>query len=296
MTSHGGVSTAIRPKVLVVDDDKSTREVIGLRLEARGYQPLLAPDPESARKYVEAHIVNLAIVDIRLQDAANQEDRSGLDFARELMRKLVPGLPVIILTAFPDPDKVNEELQHALKNDLPLQVVAKQDLSRWLEAVDWATRKSPINVGPRTNRDRLKKLIQRLESARKRGEKRLTALDMEELLRRLFLYQDTTLYLRELLPGRSGSGILLVEPNYEGVSGARLVVKSGERRSIETEATNYQRFVEPYILPSATVQIGPPVYTSDWGAMKYVSGRFGRCAGRLRQLLRAPASPARPVA
>jgi len=260
-----------RPVVLVVDDDESVRQVIEIRLKRKGFHPLLAADPETARQHLASHFVSLAIVDLRLRDPANPADRSGLDFALELTQILIRGLPVIILTAYPDLEMIKEALHQTIAG-LPVNVVGKQDGSRWIEAVEWAADRSPINVSLDIDHKRLRQLTRQLETDRQqRGAKRLTAHEIEDLLRRLFRTRKTALRLRQLLPGRSGSGIVLVEPSYEeDIAGAMLVVKYSERQHIEREAENYERFVEPYILPRATIRIGSPVYTRDWGAMKFV--------------------------
>jgi CheY-like chemotaxis protein len=262
-----------RPVVLVVDDEKSVREAIKARLQVNNFHVLLATDPETAREQLEENFVTLAIVDLRLRDPNDPADRSGQELAIELTQTLVLDLPVIILTAYRDLESVNAALQQTAAGHFVI-VVAKQKGAAWIEEVKKAKERSPINVGLQISRPQLRQHIKQMETAtaHKRAKKeQLTVRDMEELLRRLFRNENTSLRLQSLLPGRSDSGIVLVEPSYEEeVIGALLVVKYGERESIKREADNYQRYVEPYILPRATVQIGSPAYTREWGAIKYM--------------------------
>lgn len=255
-----------RPIVLVVDDEPSVRETIGRRLKTRGYSVLLASDPEMARKLLENHFINLAIIDLRLRNPEDSNDRSGQELALEFTESLVPGLPTILLTAYRDMESLSAALQSAVTG-LPIKVAIKQNGLTWLQDVEDLMVRSPINTGLRINHGALNQLIRRRKFQRK-----MTAREMEELLRRLFRIESvSSLHLQDLVPGRSGSGIILVRPRYEEeVEGATLVIKYGTRDNVKLEDSNYRRFVEPYILPRATVQIGTPAYTQRWGALRFL--------------------------
>jgi two-component system response regulator GlrR len=79
--------------ILVVDDDQNILKVIKMRLEASGYTVVTAAQAETAIGKAQEEIFNLALVDFKLPG------KDGLYLMEEL-RRLNPGLPVIILTAY----------------------------------------------------------------------------------------------------------------------------------------------------------------------------------------------------
>jgi len=79
--------------VLVADDDAVARDLLAEVLGGEGYRVLSAADGNAAIKAVEAEVIDLALVDLRMP---------GLD-GLELLARLtatLPDVPVIILTAF----------------------------------------------------------------------------------------------------------------------------------------------------------------------------------------------------
>jgi len=81
-----------RWRVLVVDDDPSILEVLGMRLEATGYEPTLVADPEAARRLVADRRFDAALFDLRM------EPLDGIALAR-IAHEHQPRLPVLIMTA-----------------------------------------------------------------------------------------------------------------------------------------------------------------------------------------------------
>ncbi len=78
--------------VLVVDDDKATRE--GLALALRGdYQVLTAADAEAALRALTTHAVDLVLTDLRMPG------RDGISLLRDIIASH-PGVPVILLSAY----------------------------------------------------------------------------------------------------------------------------------------------------------------------------------------------------
>jgi GAF domain-containing protein/DNA-binding response OmpR family regulator len=87
----------MREKVLLADNDPdflNTRREI---LERAGYQIVTAQAPAQARALLKTQPFDAAILDNRLRDDS-PEDRSGMELARTLDH----GLPVILLTGYPD--------------------------------------------------------------------------------------------------------------------------------------------------------------------------------------------------
>lgn len=80
-------------RILVVDDDRNLVELIQMRLEAAGYETLIAFDETEALEKVRGPMIDLAIVDLQLVQT------DGLSLMEDLHR-VIPEMPVIILTAY----------------------------------------------------------------------------------------------------------------------------------------------------------------------------------------------------
>ena len=79
------------PKVLVVDDDTSVRDVVRRYLERAGYEVELAGDGETALRLHRQHPPDLVVLDLMLPGVG------GLDVCRELRE--TSAVPVVLLTA-----------------------------------------------------------------------------------------------------------------------------------------------------------------------------------------------------
>lgn len=96
-----GLSTedhVMKERVLFVDNDDDFRNTHQEILERAGYLVEAATNPAQARDLFEAGAFDAAILDNRLRDNQNTEDRSGM----ELARLMAQSLPVILLTDYPD--------------------------------------------------------------------------------------------------------------------------------------------------------------------------------------------------
>jgi DNA-binding NtrC family response regulator len=118
------METAMRPLVVVADDEAVNRRLLHALLEAEGMQVVLADDGPSALAAVERHPPAVAIVDLRMP---------GWDGLETLQRikAVAPLVPVILLTAQGDvPTAVKavklgayDFVQRPLSNDKLLTVV-----------------------------------------------------------------------------------------------------------------------------------------------------------------------------
>ena len=93
-------------KILFADNKPAFLNTRKQFIEQEGYQVITAGDPEAARKILEKGDVALAILDVRLRDDDDDQDRSGL----ELAMNCAPSIPKIILTAFPTWELVRQAL------------------------------------------------------------------------------------------------------------------------------------------------------------------------------------------
>ena len=93
--SESATSTTPVARVLVVDDERSMRELLSIVLRRDGYDVLLAADGKVAVETLKRERVDVLITDIRMPEM------SGVDVLREAKR-IDPGIISIIMTAFAD--------------------------------------------------------------------------------------------------------------------------------------------------------------------------------------------------
>ncbi|MBI1881079.1 MAG: response regulator [Chloroflexi bacterium] len=95
--------------ILVVDDVEDWQKTLKGLLMDEGYQVIAVGDQGSALNAVKAHKFDLAIVDIRL-DEADEDNSAGLDLASELRRKQT-GVPVVMITGYEREDTIARALK-----------------------------------------------------------------------------------------------------------------------------------------------------------------------------------------
>lgn len=91
----------MQTKILVIDDDESIRETIGVMLERENFTPFLAEDGESGFEKARTLKPQLIIADLRLPGM------SGMDVCRQLRAERIK-TPIIVLSA------VGEEIDKVL--------------------------------------------------------------------------------------------------------------------------------------------------------------------------------------
>lgn len=89
-------------RILVVEDDAGTRQMLSKRLESWGFRVLTEQSGEKALETVALHPVDLVILDVHLPDM------SGLEVCTQFRRSKGPWLPVLMLTGMDRPkDRLN---------------------------------------------------------------------------------------------------------------------------------------------------------------------------------------------
>lgn len=96
-------------RILLADNNASFLELCAEFVEDLGYTVITAVSPQEAEALMYDERLHLAIMDLRLRDDTDQNDRSGLMLAKTVAR----ALPKIILTRFP----VHGDVRDALKPD-----------------------------------------------------------------------------------------------------------------------------------------------------------------------------------
>lgn len=86
-------------KVLIVDDDSEALETLEVFFNSLGFSVEKASNAASGLQAAVTKSPQVVFLDIRLPD------RDGLEILREI-KKLEPNLPVVMITAYRDADKV----------------------------------------------------------------------------------------------------------------------------------------------------------------------------------------------
>src|ERR1700710_2092600 len=82
------------PRILIVDDNETNRDIIVARLEAHGYETLQAADGQEALTAVTQHRPDLVLLDVMMPNI------DGIEVCRRLKSDAAfPFLPVILVTA-----------------------------------------------------------------------------------------------------------------------------------------------------------------------------------------------------
>ncbi len=114
-------------RVLVVEDDEAMRASCRQALEGGGYQVIEAGSPSEARGSLLREDLGIVITDLRMLDGGGQE-------VVRMAREVSPGLPVMIITAYPTVESAVDALKSGVV-DYMLKPFTDDQL---LEAVDSA--------------------------------------------------------------------------------------------------------------------------------------------------------------
>ena len=101
--------------LLLADNNTQFRQSRTKHLEKAGHKVLTAKNSSEAERILVNEHVDLAILDIRLDEERNQKDYSGL----RLARTFAPFVPKIIMTAFYD-ETAPEVADLSVKRELPM--------------------------------------------------------------------------------------------------------------------------------------------------------------------------------
>ena len=91
-------------RVLVVDDERSMRELLSIVLRRDGYEVLIAEDGAAGLELLKRERIDILITDLRMPQM------SGVDLLREAKR-IAPDIVSIVMTAFATTDTAVEALR-----------------------------------------------------------------------------------------------------------------------------------------------------------------------------------------
>ncbi len=118
-------------KIMIVDDEQDVREAMKLQLEGQNFNILEAEDGEEAIRILHEgdHLTNLGLIlcDIRMPKVDGVE-------CVDYLKKNAPGIPVVVVTAFPDGELAASLLKKGIKDYL-VKPVNKDKLISTVEQV-----------------------------------------------------------------------------------------------------------------------------------------------------------------
>ncbi len=137
----------LAPRVLVIDDDVAIREAVADALDREGYEILFSSDGEQALKIIIDSSPDVIILDLRMPGM------DGLEFLQSFDPRLSTNCPVIVLTAYADPDIVKachdagvgsllekpfrlQELREAVRNAVTATESAPRELGQRIRGVE----------------------------------------------------------------------------------------------------------------------------------------------------------------
>jgi two-component system chemotaxis response regulator CheY len=87
-------------KILVVDDDRTTRKILGLYLKSKGFEVAYAENGIEALEKLGREKVNLVMTDL------NMPYMDGLELTRNLRRdQALQHIPILVVTTEADPEE-----------------------------------------------------------------------------------------------------------------------------------------------------------------------------------------------
>lgn len=111
------VGTIPRATILFADNEPYLLKTSKEFLEKAGYTVITATNPKDAAEKLKTGGIDVAVLDIRLENDDDERDQSGLTLAKNVARSI----PKIIVTSFPSYDYVREALRPQL-DGLPVAV------------------------------------------------------------------------------------------------------------------------------------------------------------------------------
>lgn len=101
--------------LLLADNDPEFLRMLGPKLTDAGYAVIWAENPIQARSVLTDRGIDLAILDLRLEDNHDKGDVSGLTIARDVARTV----PKIIISEYASLDDVRDDLGLSVVDGLP---------------------------------------------------------------------------------------------------------------------------------------------------------------------------------
>jgi len=116
-------------KILVIDDEQDIRDIFKDRLEKGGYNPIMAENGEEAIALLRSgdNMMNVGVIlcDIRMPKV------NGIECIK-FLRQQAPGIPIVVITGYPDSDLANKLIAQGIKEYL----VKPVDKEKMMEVIN----------------------------------------------------------------------------------------------------------------------------------------------------------------
>jgi CheY-like chemotaxis protein len=241
-------------RVLFVDDEKEWRDAVTEALADAGFKVDAVASIGEAGRRLAKDFYHLLILDIVMDETNQETSREGMTLLRELVEEqnLGTALKIVMLSGH----ATREEMRESFRRFEVADFISKQDYvgEKFVEDIRAVFEKEVrVNLGLEIHWKQgaePEQLVLNLEVEGRRVKRDdpalpLLAAELDDLLCRLF-HDASSLLVRPLGQGMSGSGVLWVQPFYKGAGQPR-VVKFGDFRQADLEYSNYREHVEKYI-------------------------------------------------
>ncbi len=277
-----------KKRILIIENVSTFRASLKRSLEADGYEVLEAATADEGRERLAQEWVHLALVDVRARtpEVDESDDESGLDLIRDKAHPSYGVIPRLILTAYPEWDKVKRALapdengitpaeDFLVKGvDSPEEILRKveETIERWWSPrldIDWEA-STPICLASFLEPEEKWQDGEHLEvSARELGALLCRAYANEPQIRKLSI--------RRVRRGHARTFIAFARTHLDdAIAGREDVLKCGPREVIEQEIENYREYVRPH---THQIHVQRVSQTTKYATIRYnpAGGRLGAC-------------------
>jgi CheY-like chemotaxis protein len=267
-------------RALVLEDEDRWRKILIEALTKLGFVAHGAENPVQARELLQHSFYHLLMLDISMEPGIAENDE-GMQFLAELYEnEQRQTLRVVILSGFGNPDRYRKAFaRYGVDDFLDKHTFSEKEFIRDIEKI-WA-KDLKINLNLEIIWQGIQDAAEaclnlRLPGGRvkKGGEENLARArqlgeELEDLLCRLF-HQAETVMVEPMERGKSGAGVLRVQPYYQETGAGRwVVVKFGHYLDILREAENYERFVESFVGGGRSTKVEAVQRTIRLGGIRY---------------------------
>ena len=231
-------------KLLFIEDEPELHESLRAEVAGLGVEVEVASHAEEAMACLQAGGYDLVVCDLKIPASAEAPEthkEHGIS-AYDQVRVHLPGVPIIIFSAFGDLADLGDRLSEAQPEDLygngPVKMVVERTKGQLREVVELI----------RAQADALERLTGEVEVSGATARAKMSELD--ERLLRIYAHKHggAAAKARLLTGGKSGALTLAVEvERLDGSPASRVVAKLNVLEEIEDEEQRYARFVAPLL-------------------------------------------------
>jgi CheY-like chemotaxis protein len=266
-----------RPRrALVLEDEEPWRKVVVEALTELGFLVDGAADPAEARDLLQRSFYHLLMLDISMV-VGDRDNVEGMQFLADLYDKdQRKALRVVILSGFPTLERSREAFtRYGVDDFLDKHNFSEREFMQNVERI-WA-KDLKINLGLEIIWQGARDAAEACHNLwlpggrvkKETKESRQLGEELEDLLCRLF-YQAETVVAEPMERGKSGAGVLRVQPYFtETGAGRWVVVKFGHYLDIRREAENYEHFVESFVGGGRSTKVEAVQRTMRLGGIRY---------------------------